>query len=658
MASPPAATLANPLTTFTRLAHPDLPSGLSGSPTRSPRGARTAFDFDPLLANLSPASILEALQAADRPPNTYADTSQGPLAKSIANASPSERALGVRAGQAGIKVREWCDEVRGWQWPDTGFALPQGDHISEEAEILEGSKERFFGSLPESTVVQIEKRIEAIKDEMETLDVEELKNQARGAHLIPDSRSGISSYGPELISVGPLRTYRHLDDLTVVVTATIVQALPYIYRLDKLLDLWAVRIFVLRLVPAFLRQLDDAQLALASAWNATGEASMSGLTRNAFAVMKAVLQDRVAELGQRLDNILDALEGHEDRIPDRWIDEMEGAQADYEMWAVQAEKQVETNELRLLKDAPDEAKSSVPKALSVEETLLAENGGKDLVQKAALEPTDVSVDDLLTTGALGLPLGADRSNSATRPSLDDVFADILAGQKQAPATPPSRLSTPSLEAHSPTVARSPDRERGGGIDTHDYAISSNGSTHFMEMPRLTGPNGISSPKRAGAPKLPPLSIQTHAHHARHQSESEMSDLSMPHTSASSAFSDMSSPQVLDAAAVHYYKTPIDERPPLPFTVDDMELTRQGSQRTERGGKGHGRSFSAADALTRSRASSYLSQSTIDQMSPVFRDAQETLDAEDEPADSGVALEHAFRTSIESLSRSEVSFCAT
>jgi hypothetical protein len=342
----------------------------SRSPSRSPtRPAQlSARDIDPLLANLSPTSTLEALRATDYfPPQGH---QRQVLSDSISDASTSERALAVRAALAGKKLKEWCAEVKEWQWPESGFEEPSrtekqkryresddSAYLDEALATATGvtgingyGKSTYWGSLPAHTVELYESRIEAIKDELELLDVEELKDHVRGAHL--HQKAHLTASYTDSPSAG----YSRLDDLTVVITATIMQALPYLARLTSLLDVWSIRIIVLRQVPGFLRQLEDARIAVDSASDAISRPTSSAggssdLTRDGYATMKYVLQDRVSELGQRIDSILDSLEGSADSIPDHWIDSMEKVQEDYETWVVDAERQVEENEWRFQAEA-------------------------------------------------------------------------------------------------------------------------------------------------------------------------------------------------------------------------------------------------------------------------------------------------------------------
>ena len=342
----------------------------SSSPSRSPQ-RRQGFanvELDPLLGNLSPGSTLQALTDSNAVSVEQADRNS-PLSSSIANASTLERALGIRAALAGKRLREWYNEVRGWRWPHTGFVRSStngglsakgvdNDHGGQLSQVLavgagaqcaHGEEHVYWGSLPATTVQEFEKRIEVIKDDVEALDMDELKDHIRDAHT---SRSRPTSSYSAQSSLSILSNHSRLDDFTVVVTATIMQALPYISRLNALLDTWLIRLTVLRQVPGWIKTMEDTQIALGAAWHSIGRIKVgeiwvdSDLTRTAFLMMKSILEEKVAELGQRTDAMLDLLEGREDTLPDEWIDRMDRVEGEYQAWSMEAEIVVEGNELR------------------------------------------------------------------------------------------------------------------------------------------------------------------------------------------------------------------------------------------------------------------------------------------------------------------------
>ena len=167
--------------------HPD-----QRSTSRSPiRPSRTlAHELNPLLTDLSPSKILEAVSA------THAhlldsSRSDSALQASIAKAGPAERAFGARAAFAAKKAQEWLTEVKSWSWPG-----PQGNHalngyqappVGERdwkrrrmtaEDVCE--EEEYWGSLPAGLVTDHESRLDTIQRGIEELDVEALKEHVLG----------------------------------------------------------------------------------------------------------------------------------------------------------------------------------------------------------------------------------------------------------------------------------------------------------------------------------------------------------------------------------------------------------------------------------------------------------------------------------------------
>ena len=296
------------------------------------------------------------------------------LRDSVAAATTSERALGIRAALAAKKTREWYKELMAWPWPvmdehHNGFDLPsEQDHsrslakygypkrlneLPQDAGRLDAYEntrgDLYWGSLPADVVREYENRIETISDDMETLQMDELKDYVRDVHLMTGSRR--SSLRAAERSNDHLPNYNRLDDFTAIITATIMQALPTITQLYLLLDTWSVRLTILRQVPGFLACLEESQMAIKSGWNAIGKSGTptgsltSRVSREAFVTMRTVLETKISGLGRKLDSMLDMLEGREDFLPEKWIDNMENIEADYGTWVVETEMQVLDNEL-------------------------------------------------------------------------------------------------------------------------------------------------------------------------------------------------------------------------------------------------------------------------------------------------------------------------
>ncbi|KAL4778641.1 hypothetical protein BJX76DRAFT_128147 [Aspergillus varians] len=326
-------------------------------PTLAPKASdRLAIpkyhSVDPLLGNLSPESTLQALSSADAVPNNE-QAAHDILSKSISHASPTERALGIRAAVVAQKLGQWYREVRSWEWPKRmdaqlgkGFIRPSG---AEETV--------YYGSLPVAVVEEYEKRIEEIRDGMDTLDVEELKEHVLNAHIPGRSRPSSAN---STMSVPPPLSYVQLSDFTAVITATILRALPYLSRLNALLATWNVRVLVLRQIPGLLQSLQFSRSELSSAIDLlkssnppTEKDALYSITN--YHAKRVVLESTVLSAGRRMDRILDSLDGREDSLPENWIDDLEAIEAEFASWVMEAEKRTVENEWRRLSARPKES---------------------------------------------------------------------------------------------------------------------------------------------------------------------------------------------------------------------------------------------------------------------------------------------------------------
>ncbi|KAE8151231.1 hypothetical protein BDV25DRAFT_97418 [Aspergillus avenaceus] len=299
--------------------------------------------LDPLLGSLSPESTLEALTSTDAVPKN--EPAHDILAKSISQVSQAERALGIRAAVAAQSLSLWYKEVQAWGWPKRADAETGKGFVPPTAET---SEPEYFGSLPAVVVAQYEKRIEEIRDGMDSLGVDELKEHVLNAHI--PSRSRPSSANSNL-SLPPPLSYVQLSDFTAVVTATILRALPLLSRLNSLLATWNVRLLVLRQVPGLLRSLRLAQSELLSALDLLKSPTTPGehdalYSRDSYHARRTALEATVLTAGRHMDRMLDALEGREDSLPESWIDELEAMESSFGTWVMDAEKRTVENEWR------------------------------------------------------------------------------------------------------------------------------------------------------------------------------------------------------------------------------------------------------------------------------------------------------------------------
>lgn len=327
----------------------------SRSPTRSPTRQRLTDD---ILVDLSPATTLEAFTSPS-----------GKLKASVEAATPSERAFGIRATIASKKIQEWLTELSAWPWPkdggSDGFEMPHSKRrkiLADSRSSIDNTESNtdpgYMGSLPAKDVEAYEVRIEEILEDMDDLHVEEIKSTVLNSHLVQVSRPSSAASHTSNSSIMPtvLSNYTKMDDFTAVVTATVLQALPNLSKLMRLMDVWSIRLTVLRKVPPLLDLLDDVEIALSSGWQAiktpreddtnTENAGIGEefMDRNTFEAMRDVLQDKVTNLGRELDYMLDTLEGRADTLPERWLDSMEQLEKGYGEWVVSGERMVREGE--------------------------------------------------------------------------------------------------------------------------------------------------------------------------------------------------------------------------------------------------------------------------------------------------------------------------
>jgi hypothetical protein len=343
------------------------PSALRLSPShrrissRSPTRNRLTIAVD-ILDGLSPASTLEAFT-----------NPSGRLKASIEAATAADRAFGIRAAIASKNIQEWVDELEDWQWPaeggSLGFENPRATrrklsnpssngYFQNGNDEVEAEEPQYIGSLLAPTALEYDARVIAIANEMDDLNVEDIKRQVLETHFSARSRPSSSASNA---TTTLLSSYTRMDDFTAIVTATVLKALPNLSRLMRLMDTWRVRLNVLRKVPRLLGRLEEGEAALKNGWaaihipaqtherntrdgHASEDIEEEFLTWETFQVMRDVLQNQVTKLGQDLDYMLDTLEGREDTLPEIWLDRMEAIEHDYGEWVVAADRKVREGE--------------------------------------------------------------------------------------------------------------------------------------------------------------------------------------------------------------------------------------------------------------------------------------------------------------------------
>ncbi|RDW83857.1 GAS2 domain protein [Aspergillus mulundensis] len=401
----------------------------------------TYHPVDPLLGNLSPESTLQALLSSiDAVPNDE-QAAQDILAKSISQASAAERALGIRAALAAQKLGDWYKEVHSWPWPKrphTGLGkgfIPPADDTG------------YWGSLPSTVVEEHEKRIQEIRDGMDGLEVEELKEHVLNAHIPGRSRPSSAN---STMSVPPPLSYVQLSDFTAVITATILRALPLLSRLNSLLSTWHARLVVCRQIPGLLRDLRFVKSEVKSAFDLVKSSTPPTEKDDLYSVTnyhakRTSLESTVVSAGRRMDRILDSLEGREDSLPENWIDDLEAVEADFASWVMQAERRAIENEWRRLSTRPME---TIVEEISspIDHAPLAQRAG-NIMKMVPASPTPLPADRLPTFEAREVQVMKLESASETVGE-----STVLDDTASVDAAPEAMAENPGFSAAEPRVA--------------------------------------------------------------------------------------------------------------------------------------------------------------------------------------------------------------
>jgi hypothetical protein len=307
-----------------------------------------ARDYDPILRNLTPTKTLRAFSDSGFLP--IDDT----LNVSLQSSTSAQRRLGAKAAQTCLDVRSWTRELEEWEWPGT-FEVPE---LAEKTSgvVLGRSTgvpvQTYWGSLPATTVQEYEQRADEIVRQLDEIDVEELKDFVLSAHN--EAGSGSASLEDSIGAIGAATDLRKLDDFTAIITATILQALPFLSHLNRLLDVWTIRLAILHQAPSFLGALAKAHVELDRAWATIGispsknaeNKEHDNFNRGSMIEMQSIIENRVSSLGRTLDRFLDDLEGRSETVPDSWIEKMETLEQQYANWTVQAERKTLENDLQ------------------------------------------------------------------------------------------------------------------------------------------------------------------------------------------------------------------------------------------------------------------------------------------------------------------------
>ncbi|ROW06018.1 hypothetical protein VMCG_04631 [Cytospora schulzeri] len=318
----------------------------------------------------------------------------GPLKACMDAATAAEQSFAIRAAIASKNIYEWLDELRDWPWPTEGgigFQTPApakreipprgraGSTVEPPSEDATAPTEKLYlGSLLESDIVRYEARIGQIQKGLDKLDIEEIKRHVLQNHIMPLSRPGTPA-SPSFdrhFGMPSLASYTKMDDLTAVITATVVQALPNLSKLLRVMNAWRTRLALLRRVPSLMSSLSDAETAVQSGFSTIEQGfeslvdqfstsqSTAGSTfpHTDFEVLKLGMEKKVSRASRELDYMLDTLEGRDDTLPDEWIDRMEAVEQGFADWITAYEK--------TLRDAQSAALKAQTSAAGIDNTLI------------------------------------------------------------------------------------------------------------------------------------------------------------------------------------------------------------------------------------------------------------------------------------------------
>ncbi|PTB67943.1 hypothetical protein BBK36DRAFT_1194347 [Trichoderma citrinoviride] len=332
---------------------------------------RPADDF---FAHLEPSKVVEALTPPD-----------GVLRGCLAEASALERDFAMRTAMASQKIWQWLNELNQWNWPKQagsgGFLEPSNTQRKLFAQPPtpeeEAGRKHYMGSLLAEEVDRYEARINQINREMDELDLEEIKGHVMNDHILPLSRPGTPiNMDPSRSMLSALSGYHKMEDISVLITAIVVQTLPNLARLSRLLQLWHMRITVLRHVNPFLQAIQEVEALLGENWEAISQSHWEmerpsrkaivlpprTLTSKDFDARRQSLALKVADPGRTLDYMLDCLEGAPDTLPDEWLTRMEDVEQGYGEWVSACERKLA--EAKLAKTKPKTLHLRKPSSLS------------------------------------------------------------------------------------------------------------------------------------------------------------------------------------------------------------------------------------------------------------------------------------------------------
>ena len=386
-------------------------------------------------------------------------------------ATPAAQAFAVRAALASKNIQEWLEELSSWPWPtrggSAGFQIPASRSTEQNTgDQPSCTDEYYIGSLLASDVEQYKVRIDEIKHDKEELDVEEIKDQILHNHIRPLSRPGSPMLGSSCSVTSSLSAFARMDDLTALITATTIQALPNLLRLDRLLDVWSTRLLVLKRIPIFLQSAEDGEVALQSGWHAIKLPSKMGgedaaaddasagnstttLSRKSFDVMKSILARKVAKAGQNLDVMLNMLETSDDTLPDEWIDLVDSLEREYGDWTVVCERTITEADLARDVTAPvdaEETRDAVDGSCN-ENNVSAEPANLDSLSSGPVSATEIQRE--IPEESTSVDGGSSRDHDVNLETNDAAGSTTPVIKVHLPAEDVKDLEDEDVESDSP-----------------------------------------------------------------------------------------------------------------------------------------------------------------------------------------------------------------
>ncbi|KAI5461240.1 hypothetical protein BGZ63DRAFT_333816, partial [Mariannaea sp. PMI_226] len=441
---------------------------------------------DDILAHLAPRTVVDALT-----------TATGTLRSCLNGAPMSERDFVMRTAIASKTIWEWVEELQSWPWPSEsgsgGFEMPSTKRRGRSDQVAnpDENDDDYMGSLLVTEVSAFERRLAQIQHELDSLEIEDIKAHVLNNHILPLSRPGTPF--AEFTRAGVLSntTYNRMEDLTAVVTAIVVKALPNLAKLTRLSQTWTLRMSVLRRVPTLLLAIEDAEVALKSGWNAISiptrktqqeeEDSLpraSTLMRRDFDVMKLVLEKKISQPGHSLDYMLDCLEGLPDTLPDEWLDRMEAVERSYAEWVAACETKIRETEWAKVIQAQAPIRSPSPVKTS---TGIATDASESFSQSNDFVP-EISSDTESTMSSdveIGpIPLRLPRPQPSTNGRGDPRKISGTSEAETVVFAPPKNANFPNNGPESPSliVTEHGDESQSETFDsTGDSGFHANGS---------------------------------------------------------------------------------------------------------------------------------------------------------------------------------------